>query len=142
MLWQLTPNSTWESSEGKDLPLVCSHALWASSYKIVVLNESNLQGCGTRQTHLKQFTVKKRFRQTLIETFRNKIKAGGTNWLNPEFLQLLVNSPIQKTLEKDTLSKAKGPCQPSSKLSKYNHYLVRSPFFLLKKEIYKVKIIK
>lgn len=86
--------------------------------------------------------MKKWFRRTLIETFRNKIKAGGTNWLRPELLQLLVNSTIQKTLEKDALSKAKGPCQPSSKLAKHNHYLVISPFFLLKKDIYKVKIIK
>ena len=93
----------------------------------------HLQGCGTRQTHLKQFTVKNWFRQTLTEMFRNKIKAGGTNWLNPKFFQLLVNSPIQKTLEKDALSKAKGPCQPSSKLWKHNHYRVGSPFFLLKK---------
>lgn len=70
----------------------------------------------------------------LIEMFRNKIKAGETNWLNPEFLQLLVNSPIQRILEKDTLSKAKGPRQPSSQLSKHNHYLVRSPLFVLKKK--------
>jgi len=46
MHWQLTLNSTWESSEGKGLPHVCSCALWASSYKIVVLNESICKAAG------------------------------------------------------------------------------------------------
>lgn len=55
---------------------------------------------------------KKQLRQTLIEMFTNRITAGGTNWLNPKFLQPSVNSPIQKTLEKDALNRAKEQCQP------------------------------
>lgn len=138
MCWQLTPTSTWESSEGKGLPLVCSRACWANSYKNRGSKLKRFSRLQDSADSFEQCAMKNWFRQTLIEMFRNKIKAGGTNWLNPEFLQLLVNSPIQKTSEKDTLNKAKGPCQPSSKLSKHTNYLVRSPFFLLEKYIYTV----
>lgn len=133
MHWQLIPTSTWESSKGKGLPLVCSHARWANSYKNRGSKLKQFSRLQDSADSFKQCTTKNWFRQTLIEMFRNKIKAGGTNWLNPTFLQLLVNSPTQKTMEKDTLSKAKEPCQPSSKLSKHNNYFVRSSFLLLEK---------
>lgn len=75
--------------------------------------------------------------------FTNRITAGGTNCLNPKVLQPPVKSPIQKTLEKDALNRAKGQCQPSSKFH-FSHYLVILPLLSYKKkekekEIYNVK---